>query len=261
MNLSDAEAMELAVIERARESVHELDEAFGYNALIRQDPTLYTVETLAAKVGRSPKYVYGRLKLAELTPNLQKAFYEGKLTVGHAMEIARLQPKDQEQALSECFPGHRTTAAILKDKDPRPISVRELRDWIRREIHLSLAQAPFDVNDPNLLPAAGPCTTCPKRSGSNPLLFADAIKRPDICTDPECFRKKKDTLAVFLQHQDARPLVIGRVLFHHGALSGSVNDIPHKKTIERKLIIPVIRDEYLLSRYQVENTVKYVTHQ
>jgi hypothetical protein len=50
------------------------------------------------------------------------------------------------------------------------------------------------VNDPNLLPAAGPCTTCPKRSGSNPLLFADAIKRPDICTDPECFRKKKDTL-------------------------------------------------------------------
>jgi ParB family chromosome partitioning protein len=195
MNLSDAEAMELAVIENVqRESVHELDEAFGYKALIQQDPALYSVENLASKVGRSPKYIYGRLKLAELTPNLQKAFYEGKLTVGHATEIARLQPKDQEQALSECFPGHRTTAAILKDKDPRPISVRELRDWIQREIHLSLAQAPFDVNDPNLLPAAGPCTTCPKRSGSNPLLFADVIKRPDICTDPECFRKKKDTL-------------------------------------------------------------------
>jgi ParB family chromosome partitioning protein len=195
MNLSDAEALELSVIENVqRESVHELDEALGYKALIQQDPTLYTVETIAAKVGRSPKYVYGRLKLAELTPNLQKAFYDGKLTAGHAMEIARLQPKDQEWALSECFPGHRTTAAILKDKDPRPISVRELRDWIQREIHLSLAQAPFDVNDPTLLPAAGPCTTCPKRSGSNPLLFADTIKRPDICTDPECFHKKKDTL-------------------------------------------------------------------
>ena len=195
MHLSDAEALELAVIENVqREGVHELDEALGYKALIQQDPALYTVETIAAKVGRSPKYVYGRLKLAELMPNLQKAFYEGKLTAGHAMEIARLQAKDQELALSECFPGHRTTAAILKDKDPRPISVRELRDWIHREIHLSLAQAPFDVNDPNLVPAAGPCTTCPKRSGSNPLLFADTIKRPDICTDRECFRKKKDTL-------------------------------------------------------------------
>ncbi len=179
MNLNDAEALELAVIENVqREGVHELDEALGYKALIQQDPALYTVETIAVKVGRSPKYVYGRLKLAELTPNLQKAFYEGKLTASHAVEIARLQPKDQEQALSECFPGHRTAAAILKDKDPRPISVRELRDWIQREIHLSLAQAPFDVNDPNLLPAAGPCTTCPKRSGSNPTrsprLFTDA---------------------------------------------------------------------------------------
>jgi ParB family chromosome partitioning protein len=195
MNLSDTEALELAVIENVqREGVHELDEALGYKALIQQNPDLYTVETIAAKVGRSPKYVYGRLKLAELTPNLQKAFYEGKLTAGHATEIARLQPRDQELALSECFPGHRTAAAILKDKDPRPISVRDLRSWIEREIHLSLAQAPFDVNDPNLLPAAGPCTTCPKRSGSNPLLFADSIKRPDVCTDRECFRKKKDTL-------------------------------------------------------------------
>src|SRR3989449_11099409 len=74
VNLSDAEALELGVIENLqRENVHELDEALGYKALIKQDPALYTVETLAAKVGRSPKYIYGRLKLAELTPNLQKA--------------------------------------------------------------------------------------------------------------------------------------------------------------------------------------------
>ncbi len=195
VNLNDAEALELAVIENVqREDVHELDEALGYKALIAQDPALYTVETIAAKVGRSPRYIYARLKLAELTPNVQTAFYAGKLTAGHAIEIARLQPKDQECALQECFPGHGTTRAILKDKDPRPINVRELRDWIQREIHLSLAQAPFDVNDPNLLPSAGPCSTCPKRSGSNPLFFADTIKRADICIDPECFHQKRNAL-------------------------------------------------------------------
>src|SRR5438093_1261107 len=140
VNLSDAEALELGVIENIqRENVHELDEALGYRALIKQDPSFYTVETLAAKVGRSPTYIYCRLKLAELTPNLQKAFYEGKLTAGHAAEIARLQPKDQDRALVECFPGHGASKAILKDKDPRPIGVRELRDWIQREVHLSLA--------------------------------------------------------------------------------------------------------------------------
>src|SRR2546422_428459 len=194
VNLTDVEALEIAVIENIqRENVHELDEALGYKALIKQDPALYTVETLAAKVGRSPSYIYQRLKLAELTPNLQKAFYDGKLTAGHAMEMARLQPADQERALLECFPGH-STRAILKDKDPRPIGVRELRDWIQREVHLSLANAPFDANDSNLLPAAGACATCPKRSGSNPSLFADTIKRADVCTDRECFSRKDGAL-------------------------------------------------------------------
>src|SRR5439155_10225559 len=90
VNLTDVEALELGVIENIqRDDVHELDEALGYKALIRQDPALYTVETLAAKVGRSASYIYQRLRLAELTPSLQKAFYEGKLTAGHAAEIAR----------------------------------------------------------------------------------------------------------------------------------------------------------------------------
>src|SRR5213076_1646545 len=106
----------------------------------------------------------------------------------------RLQPRDQERALSECFPGHGTAKASLKDRDPRAIGVRELRDWIQREIHLSLADAPFDVSDSNLVPAAGPCATCPKRSRSNPLLFADTIKRADVCTDRECFHAKVGAL-------------------------------------------------------------------
>ena len=42
MNLSDAEALELAVIENVqRENVHELDEAFGYKALMQQNPENY----------------------------------------------------------------------------------------------------------------------------------------------------------------------------------------------------------------------------
>jgi len=182
VDLRDAEALELAVIENLqREDVHELDEANGYKALMKQNPELCTVENYRGQSGPQPSYVYKRLKLAELTPSVETACYEGKLTAGHAIEIARLQPKDQEQALRECFPGHDTARAILKDKDPRPISVRELRDWIQREIHLSLANAPFDLNDASLLPAAGPCSTCLKRPGSNPLLFADSIKRSDVC--------------------------------------------------------------------------------
>ena len=43
VNLSDAEALELGVIENIqRENVHELDEALGYKALIKQDPARST---------------------------------------------------------------------------------------------------------------------------------------------------------------------------------------------------------------------------
>lgn len=197
VHLDDAEALEIAVIENVqRENIHELDEALGYRALIQQGPERYSVDILAATMGRSPAYIYGRLKLAELTPDVQTAFYAGKLTLGHAMEIARLQPKDQGLAIRECFPEQKTASAILKDKNPQLISVRDLRHWIEREIHLSLANAPFDVSDGNLVSASGPCTTCPKRSGANPLLFADSIRRKDVCTDRDCFRNK---VAVLVQ--------------------------------------------------------------
>ena len=195
VNLSDSAALELQIIENLhRADVHELDEAFGYKALMEQNPDLYTVEVIGTKVGKSAAYVLGRLKLIELIPTVQKAFYEGKLTVGHALDIARLQVPDQERAFAECFPDHRGASAVLKDRGAQAtITVRGLREWIQREIHLDLSAAPFDANDPNLLPAAGACSACPKRTGNNPILFPD-IKKRDTCTDPACFSQKRDAL-------------------------------------------------------------------
>ncbi len=91
--LTDAQALELQVIENVqRVDVHPLDEAQGYAALIELQRDTYTVETIASRVGRSPAYVNGRLRLIQLIPEAKQAFYEDKLTVAHAFEIARLQP-------------------------------------------------------------------------------------------------------------------------------------------------------------------------
>jgi hypothetical protein len=70
------------------------------------------------------------------------------------------------------------------------IPVRELAAWIESNILLQLASAPFDKQDGTLIPAAGSCGNCPKRTGFNKLLFADV--RKDSCTDPQCFRAKID---------------------------------------------------------------------
>jgi ParB family chromosome partitioning protein len=193
--LTDAQALELQVIENVqRVDVHPLDEAQGYAALIQLQPNTYTVETIASRVGRSPAYVSGRLRLMYLIPEAKQAFYEDKLTVAHAFEVARLQANDQRRALQECFPHHRNAGAILKDKQAEATTVRELRGWIAREIHLDLTNAPFDPQDEKLLPAAGACSSCPKQTGSNPLLFPEIPRRASICTDRECYRAKVEAL-------------------------------------------------------------------
>ncbi len=213
--LTDAECLELQLIENLqRADVHELDEARGYAALMQLQPETYTVETLAEKIGRSEKYVYARLRLIHLVEDVQQAFYIGKLTVAHAFEIARLTPTDQKRALAECFPQHRTTTALLKDKKAEAVTVRELREWIEREVHLDLANAPFDPQDETLLPAAGSCARCPKRTGSNPLLFPEVGQKKSICTDRQCYRAKVEALVQLrvkpLEESGEKPLRVSQ---------------------------------------------------
>jgi ParB family transcriptional regulator, chromosome partitioning protein len=213
-DLTDAQALELQVIENVqRVDVHPLDEAQGYAALIELQPDTYTVESIAARVGRSPAYVNGRLRLIQLIPEAKQAFYEDKLTVAHAFEIARLQPNDQRRALQECFPQYRNAAAILKDKKAEATTVRELRAWIEREIHLDLTNAPFDPQDETLLPKAGACARCPKRTGSNPLLFPE-VRQKSICTDRECYRAKVEALVQIrvkpLEEKGGKPLRVSQ---------------------------------------------------
>ena len=104
----------------------------------------------------------------------------------------------------ECFPGHRTSGSILKDRKAEALTVRQLREWIEREIQLDLKNAPFDTEDANLLPAAGACTACPKRTGNNPLLFPE-IRNKSLCTDPACYQAK---VQAFVQLR-VEPLVKG----------------------------------------------------
>src|SRR5260370_32971446 len=101
-------------------------------------PDFYTVETIAAQVSRSPSYVKGRISLTDLIQPIQTAFYDRKLTIAHALEIAHLQPKDQERPLMECFPCHRTSGSILKDRKASALTARQSRKWIGHELELEL---------------------------------------------------------------------------------------------------------------------------
>ena len=64
----------------------------------------------------------------------------------------------------------------------------DLAHLIEQKYLTRLDRAPFSLKDAKLVPEAGPCTTCPKRSGNQPGLFDDTPT--DTCTDAVCFRSK-----------------------------------------------------------------------
>jgi ParB-like chromosome segregation protein Spo0J len=128
-NLTDAEAMEAALIENLqRRDVHPLEEAQGFKALLNLEEPKYSIEQIAAKVGKSPAYIASRANLTQLAAPVVEAFYADEIGVGHALLLAKLQPAQQEQALT------RTAASTLPwsrhDLRPQPAGVQLQRSCL-----------------------------------------------------------------------------------------------------------------------------------
>jgi ParB family chromosome partitioning protein len=188
--LTDIEALALQVIEnKHREDLHELDEGEGYKRLMDAG---YDVPAIAEMVQMSESWVYQRMKLSDLIEPAKDVFLAGTFSAGHAILIARLQPKQQEEALAYCFRDEKWLYNFNGKSGIQKVacSVRELESWIHENVHLDLHSAPWKKDDANLYPAAGACTTCSKRTGYVPALFPDIAKK-DTCTDPTCFKNKQ----------------------------------------------------------------------
>jgi len=179
--LTDEQVLEVQLIENLqREGLHELEEAEGYDELMK----LKKIDAIAVAgmVGKSRSYVYARTKLLALCPEARKAFYAGELDSSTALEIARIPP-------------HELQIRAMKDleewrRDGEVTNFREAKAHIREHYMIRLKKAPFDRDDAQLLPAAGSCAACPKRSGNQSDLLGE-LKDADVCTDPKCFDQKR----------------------------------------------------------------------
>ncbi|HYH98407.1 hypothetical protein, partial [Hyalangium sp.] len=138
---------------------------------------------------KSKEYVYGRLKLCELnSPTARRLLDEGRVEPSTALLIARIPgEKLQERAAMAILKG----GAWDDDREEHgPMSFRAAKDVVQREYMLQLSKAPFNTKDAQLEPEAGACGPCPKRTGNCKALYPD-VKSENVCTDPECFGKKK----------------------------------------------------------------------
>jgi ParB/RepB/Spo0J family partition protein len=187
-DLSDREAISVTMVENKHRPLAPLEEARGIQTMLGKG---WTIEEAANQLGLSVRHVARRVRLTKLTKKWQTAIANGRFdewSVTHYELIAPLPKHVQDDLLEKRF--------------HEEWQIRNgCNIWVLRrlfsEILSLLSAAGWKKDDETLVPAAGACTTCSKRSDVQPELFDD----PDTdkkakktggarCLDAACFKSK-----------------------------------------------------------------------
>lgn len=163
-----------------RADLNPLDEAHGIQLLV--DAHSMTRAAVADALRKSLSHVMESLRLLKICPEAIAALKAGTLN----RSVALLVAQRPTPALQVEF----TRKVLTGGPDGGPLSYRSAKDLAQRNYMTDLTQAPFALDNAQLLPQVGACTQCPKRTGANPELWDKA--GADVCTDTACFADKKE---------------------------------------------------------------------
>ena len=201
--LTDLQAREIQLLENLqREDPHPMEEAEGFQELMLNAG--YTADRLVEKLKKSRSHIYGRLKLCALTASVREKFLDDAIDASTALLLARIPVPDlQLKALTEITSPWQGTGEAM--------SYRRAVTHIQANYTMDLKRAKFKLADATLLPLAGACTKCPKKTGNQPEVFKD-IKSADVCTDPACYAEKRsahDELTIAAASKGGPPVYEG----------------------------------------------------
>lgn len=180
--MSDADALRAAVIENLqRTDITKLEEAEGYRELLDLGET--TAEKIAEDVGKSRTYVFNVMKILDLCEEVREVLRKGDIDFSRAQLLARIPSAQlQIKALKDI------TRTDWQGEKP---SYRACEDLVQNEYMVRLDRAKFTITDASLVPSAGSCADCSKRTGANAELKKE-MGRADICTDKSCYEAKAE---------------------------------------------------------------------
>ncbi len=203
MALSEQQALEVTVVENLqRQDLDPLSEARGVATLLSKG---WDVATIASHLGKSTRWVHLRSGLTKLTKEWTEALTEStsivsRFSAGHLELVARLTPEQQDAALHQ-------VDKLAKEWDGSVVTVEDFADALANKFTHDLSAARWDLHDAELVPKAGACSTCPKRSSCQQEIFSDLAgsgkKNADHCLDEKCW-DKKDSAWLKAQEKAAR---------------------------------------------------------
>lgn len=226
--LTDLQAREIQLLENLqREDPHPMEEAEGFQELMLNAG--YTADRLIDKLKKSRSYIYGRLKLCALTSAVREKFLDLAIDASTALLLARIPVPDlQLKAFKEITAPHNGTGL--------PMPYRAALHHIQSNYTMDLTRAKFKLADAALLPLAGACTKCPKKTGNQPDVFPD-IKSADVCTDPACYTEKRlahDALTIAAASKGGIPVYDGEKgtsLQRHNTHERRSEFVPHNAAL------------------------------
>jgi ParB/RepB/Spo0J family partition protein len=192
--MNDVEALGAQLVENLqRKDLHPLDEA---DSLLRlKELEKLGISDIAQRLAKPEQYVARRLSLTNLIEEARADLRKERITLAHALEICRLAPEMQAQALAACyenkivFDRNKQTYTHPPDKTMPARHVRYLREYLMANVYLNLHRAPFKQDDGRLREDGLTCLDCPQRTGRDKTLFAD-IENDSTCLNPDCFQAK-----------------------------------------------------------------------
>lgn len=179
--MTDEEAFDAMITENLqRKDVDPIEECLAYNTLLERGQT---AEDIAARMGKSVRYVQDRTRLRSLIKKLHKPLKDGLIPLKGAILLAKCSEEVQEKFVED----------ELDDEGEQTMSFSDIKDFVDDDFML-LERAPWigeDKDDSEAWTSEGvACKQCLKNTANHGCLFYE-MKGDAKCTDRECFEQKK----------------------------------------------------------------------
>lgn len=173
--MTDDEAFDAMITENLqRKDVDPIEEAFAFSQLIEKGRTL---EDIALRFGKSTRFVFDRVKLNSLIPELKARVRDGEIPISGAMILSKLDDAEQVR-FNKDNEGQRGASMIRKFVSNSFMEL-DRADWVKDNA---------DIWDDGTFK---PCAECEFSTANHGCLFYEMNSEKANCTNPVCYVKKQ----------------------------------------------------------------------
>lgn len=217
--MTDDEAFDAMITENLqRKDVDPIEEAFAFSQLMEKGRTL---EDIALRFGKSTRFVFDRVKLNNLIPELKARVRDGEIPISGAMILSKLD--DTEQARFHKDNEGQCNVVMIRRFVSNSFMELDRADWIKDNA---------DVWDDGTFKS---CAECEFSTANHGCLFYEMNSEKANCTNPVCYKKKQ--LAYVLRRIQAENGILVKMvsLWYSGKLLLLMMARNHTGVKKRKL--------------------------